>query len=131
MESEAAERIATEIYDAIHNNVATKADILAVRGDIVLLRTEIKADVAAVRGEMHERESRIGIRLGALSSSSPARYSARCTPGRRIAERLTAHSRPRTGAARDPGRRRPRAVLGHLWAFMSHVKFSNPDAATF
>lgn len=44
MESEAAERIATEIYDAIHNNVATKADILAVRGDIVRLRTEIKDD---------------------------------------------------------------------------------------
>jgi hypothetical protein len=49
MESEAAERIATEIYDAIHNNVATKADL------------------AAVRGEMREMESRIIIRLGALS----------------------------------------------------------------
>jgi hypothetical protein len=63
MESEAAECIATEIYDVIHNDVATKADILAVRGDIVLLRAEIKADVAAVRGEMHKVESRIGIRL--------------------------------------------------------------------
>jgi hypothetical protein len=27
MQSEAAERIATEIYDAIHDNVATKADL--------------------------------------------------------------------------------------------------------
>ena len=27
MQSEAAERIATEIYDAIHNNVATKTDL--------------------------------------------------------------------------------------------------------
>ena len=27
MESTAAERIATEIYDAIHNNVATKTDL--------------------------------------------------------------------------------------------------------
>jgi hypothetical protein len=34
MQSAAAERIATEIYDAIHNNVATKADIAAVRGDM-------------------------------------------------------------------------------------------------
>jgi len=37
MQSEAAERIATEIYDAIHNNVATKADIAAVRA-LILLR---------------------------------------------------------------------------------------------
>lgn len=48
MTSDAAERVATEIYDAIHNNVATKADI------------------AAVRGEMREMEQRIVIRLGAL-----------------------------------------------------------------
>ena len=27
MQSEAADRIATEIYDAIHNNVATKTDL--------------------------------------------------------------------------------------------------------
>ena len=34
MVSDVAERIATEIYDAIHNNVATKADIAAVRADL-------------------------------------------------------------------------------------------------
>ena len=48
MESGAAERVATEIYDAIHDNVATKADI------------------AAVRSEMREMAQRIVIRLGAL-----------------------------------------------------------------
>jgi hypothetical protein len=56
MESAAAERIASEIYDAIHNNVATKADIAAVRGDIAL-----------PRGEMREVEQRIIIRLGGLA----------------------------------------------------------------
>lgn len=48
MQSEAAERIATEIYDAIHNNVATKTDI------------------AAVRADMREMEQRIVIRLGGM-----------------------------------------------------------------
>jgi hypothetical protein len=31
MQSAAAERIATEIYDAIHDNVATKSDLEALR----------------------------------------------------------------------------------------------------
>ena len=52
MVSEAAERVATEIYDAIHNNVATKADL--------------DHAVAILRGEMREMESRIVIRLGAI-----------------------------------------------------------------
>jgi len=30
----AAERIATEIYDAIHDNVATKADLAALKADL-------------------------------------------------------------------------------------------------
>jgi hypothetical protein len=30
----AAERIATEIYDAIHNNVATKADLTQLRAEM-------------------------------------------------------------------------------------------------
>lgn len=30
----AAERISTEIFDAIHDNVATKADVAAVRADL-------------------------------------------------------------------------------------------------
>jgi hypothetical protein len=41
-----AERIATEIFDAIHDNVATKQDLELVRAD--LERVE-----AALRAEMH------------------------------------------------------------------------------
>ena len=43
-----AERIATEIYDAIHDNVATKQDLAA-------LRAELKADI-----------DRVVVRLGTL-----------------------------------------------------------------
>ncbi len=71
-----AERVATEIYDAIHENVATKADISALRAemnalsaevkaDINALRAEMKADINALRAEMREIEQRLVIRLGA------------------------------------------------------------------
>lgn len=59
IESPVAERIATEIYDAIHGNVATKTDLAAAQ-------TDIKADIAAVRSEMREMEQRIVIRLGSM-----------------------------------------------------------------
>jgi len=52
MQSEAAERIATEIYNAIADNVATKQDLEALG--------------AALRADMREMEQRIIIRLGGL-----------------------------------------------------------------
>jgi hypothetical protein len=70
MDSPAAERIATAIYDAIHDNVATKADVAAmgagIKSDIAAIRGEMRADIAAVRGEMREMEQRIVIRLGGM-----------------------------------------------------------------
>lgn len=50
-----AERIATEIFDAIHDNVATKQDLDLVRAELAALRTELKADI-----------DRVVVRLGAL-----------------------------------------------------------------
>jgi hypothetical protein len=55
MESAAAERIATEIYDAIHNNVATKADIVAVRADMQAMELRLKNQI-----------DRVVIRLGSM-----------------------------------------------------------------
>ena len=47
-----AERIATEIFDAIHDNVATRQDLqnveAALRVDIAAVQTALKADIAAV-----------------------------------------------------------------------------------
>jgi hypothetical protein len=73
----AAERIATEIFDAIHDNVATKGDLQAARtdlkADIAAVRTELKADIAAVTGDLREVElrleariDRVVVRLGSL-----------------------------------------------------------------
>jgi hypothetical protein len=44
MASDAAERIATEIYDAIHDNVATKSDLREME-----LRLEAKIDRVVIR----------------------------------------------------------------------------------
>jgi septal ring factor EnvC (AmiA/AmiB activator) len=60
---DAAEHIATEILDAIHQNVASKsdlaatraelsADIASVRTELASLRAELKADIASVRAEL-------------------------------------------------------------------------------
>jgi hypothetical protein len=61
-----AERVASAIVDLIHDSVATKADIAAVRsdlkGDIAAVRTEI----VAVRGEAALVEHRLLTRLGGL-----------------------------------------------------------------
>jgi hypothetical protein len=65
-----AERIATEIFDAIHDNVATKQDLqrleAAVKSDIVALRLELKADIARVEQRLDVVEHRLLIRLGGL-----------------------------------------------------------------
>ena len=52
IERSAAERIATEIYDAIQYNVATKTDIESLRKDIELLRKEFKTDIEVVKREL-------------------------------------------------------------------------------
>lgn len=55
MESEAAERIATEIYDAIHNNVATKADL-----------RELEQRLNLRFAQVDRRIDQVVVRLGAL-----------------------------------------------------------------
>lgn len=84
----AAEHIATEIYDAIHENVATKNDIAAVRADIAgtiaavrsdiealrvstkgeieSLRVATKSDIALVRADMRDLDQRLKIWLGSM-----------------------------------------------------------------
>jgi hypothetical protein len=65
IDRKAAERIATEIFDAIHENVATKADIAAVQ-----------ADVAVVRGEMKQLGQRMLLRLAELEHRLTVRFAS-------------------------------------------------------
>jgi hypothetical protein len=48
-----AERVASAIFDVIHDEVATKADLQEVRGEISSLAAATKADSQAVRSEMN------------------------------------------------------------------------------
>src|SRR5712692_7481722 len=61
-----AERIATEIFDAIQGNVATKSDVERLEADLQRLETHIDAQTAALRGEMALLEYRLLTRLGSL-----------------------------------------------------------------
>jgi hypothetical protein len=66
----AAERIATEILDAIHDNVATKSDLdqlrAATKSDLEALRTELKADMRELELRLEARIDRVVIRRGSL-----------------------------------------------------------------
>lgn len=72
---DAAVHIATEIFDAIRDNVATKtdlqatrselkADIQELRSEIQAVRAELKGDIAALRAEIALVEHRLMTRLG-------------------------------------------------------------------
>ncbi len=72
IERKAAERIATEIFNAVHENVATKADLESnkteLRTEIQALRTELRAEIQALRTELllriSELEHRMTLRFG-------------------------------------------------------------------
>lgn len=54
------------IFDAIHDNVATKADLVDVRHEIERVRHEIAELGVSLRGEMALLEHRLLTRLGGL-----------------------------------------------------------------
>ena len=86
-----AERVASVIFDAIHDNVATKADVqaseaavrhdlqastAATRADIAATRTELKSDIGAVRSTMASETARLGTRIERLDAAVKAQPSA-------------------------------------------------------
>jgi hypothetical protein len=70
IERSAAERIATEIFDAIHDSVATKSDLerlgAETRAEVERLEATTRAEFATVRAEMTLLEHRLLTRLGSL-----------------------------------------------------------------
>jgi hypothetical protein len=67
---DAANHIATEIFDAIHENVATKSDLQATEtalgAEITALRTDLRSEVAALRADLALVEHRLLTRLGSM-----------------------------------------------------------------
>jgi hypothetical protein len=70
MASEAAERIASEIYDAIHNNVATKTDldhaVAALRAEMRETEQRLSARIDLVEHRLERQIDRVVIRLGSM-----------------------------------------------------------------
>lgn len=70
IERSAAERIATEIFEAIHDSVTTKSDLdrlsAATKADLQRLEAQIAALCAELRAEMSLLEHRLPTRLGGL-----------------------------------------------------------------
>jgi predicted nucleic acid-binding Zn-ribbon protein len=67
-----AERMASVIFDAIHDNVSTKgdlqaakaelkADIATVRNDVQAVKAELKADIAAVRNDVQAVRAEVAL----------------------------------------------------------------------
>jgi hypothetical protein len=63
---DAAEHIATEIFDAIHENVATKADVAAVSADLHATDTALRSEIAGLRADLSLVEHRLLTRLGSM-----------------------------------------------------------------
>lgn len=61
-----AERIATEIFDAIHDNVATKQDLQYVEASLKADVAAVKADLREVELRLEARIDRVVVRLGSL-----------------------------------------------------------------
>ena len=69
IERQKAERIATEIFDAIHDHVATKQDLEHVEA-------ALKADIAAVRTEVYASEQRMLLRLAEVEHRLTVRFAS-------------------------------------------------------
>ena len=72
-----AERIATEIFDAIHENVATKQDLqhleVALKADVAAVNADLQRVEAALRADLQRLDSKVQVishqlltRLGGL-----------------------------------------------------------------
>ncbi len=61
-----AERIATEIFDAIHDNVATKADIDQLGARIDQVESKLRAEMRELELRLEARIDRVVVRLGSL-----------------------------------------------------------------
>jgi hypothetical protein len=66
-----AQRVASVIFDAIHDNVARKVDVLAsetaLRADIQALRHDLDAKITGMRADLALIEHRLMTRLGGLA----------------------------------------------------------------
>jgi FKBP-type peptidyl-prolyl cis-trans isomerase (trigger factor) len=81
IDRQAAERIATEIFDAIHDNVATKADLqvveAALKADLQVVEAALKADLQRVEADLQRIEAALRADLQRLEAGLKAELALR------------------------------------------------------
>ena len=79
IERQKAERIATQILDAIHDNVATKQDLHAVEGvlraDLQRVEAALNADLQRVQADLQRVESALRADMQALEQRTLLRLA--------------------------------------------------------
>jgi hypothetical protein len=72
IERSKAQRVASVIFDAIHDNVATKADVqtseAALRNELKASEAAIRSDIVAVRGALAAETARLDTRIERLDA---------------------------------------------------------------
>jgi hypothetical protein len=84
IERSKAERVASVIFDAIHDNVATKADVQASEAvlrhelatQIGSIRAELKSDIMGVRSVLASEIARLDTRIDRLDATVKAQPNA-------------------------------------------------------
>jgi hypothetical protein len=84
IERSKAERVASVIFDAIHDNVATKADVQALGAELKAtitaqvgsIRGELKSDITGVRSILASEIGRLDTRIDRLDSAVKAQPNA-------------------------------------------------------
>jgi hypothetical protein len=84
IERDKAQRVASVIFDAIHDNVATKADVqaseAAIRGELRAessqLRAELKGDITSVRALLANEAGRLDTKIERLDATVKAQPNA-------------------------------------------------------
>ena len=81
IDRQAAERIATEIFDAIHDNVATKADLqvveAALKADLQRVEADLQRIEAALRADLQRLEAGLKAELALRFSELEHRMTVR------------------------------------------------------
>jgi FKBP-type peptidyl-prolyl cis-trans isomerase (trigger factor) len=77
IDRQAAERIATEIFDAIHDNVATKADLqvvgAALKADLQRVEAALRADLQRIEASL---KAELALRLSELEHRMTVRFGS-------------------------------------------------------
>ncbi len=121
IERRAAERLADEVFAAIRENVATKAEVDGVRNDIAGLRGEMVAGDASLRQEIMTVHTSLYHELAGLRGEMAAGDAALRTEIVGLRGEMQAGDEKLRGEIRDVEIRLTRAMMTQTWTILGGV----------